>query len=469
MSRISYDNGAPLELFITGESKDNVKKSEIIKDDQDAQNTKINEEIKIMYNVRGTSGLQNLGNTCYMNAGLQCLSAIDIFTTYMFSKKFVKRQQLNIMQKLANDERKKKKLSDTSDVEIDNKDIIKIAKKSVTYGYYHLMKNMWSDIQTVNPDVFKSIIGSHNEVFRGYTQQDSQELINFTLDNIHEELKTTVDVNYIDVPECVIQFRDGLKLICDSINNVPNEESANLISIYKKYLDENMREYVRNTSLEYWEKYIKKSHSIIRDIFTGMTYTSTKCMKCGITSLAFEPYLMLDLAIPSSDKPVSIEECFKNFSKEQKLSGENKYKCNTCKEYNDAIQTTHIWEPPEVLIIHFKRFSNKMIGKRCHMEKNLTKITYPLTNLDLSSIYSPHINKDVRYELKGVVQQYGSLNGGHYTACCKNHMNDKWYSYDDSRVNGIPDDKVEDHIVCKSAYILFYVKQYNSMITDDEM
>ena len=41
------------------------------------------------YDVRGLSGLNNIGNTCYMNAALQCLSASNLFVGFLIKKKFV--------------------------------------------------------------------------------------------------------------------------------------------------------------------------------------------------------------------------------------------------------------------------------------------------------------------------------------------------------------------------------------------
>ena len=47
-------------------------------------------------------------------------------------------------------------------------------------------------------------------------------------------------------------------------------------------------------------------------------------------------------------------------------------------------------------------------------------------------------NKEqIIYELYGVVNHYGTMGGGHYTAYCKNFLNNKWYEFDDSRVSEV--------------------------------
>ena len=52
------------------------------------------------------------------------------------------------------------------------------------------------------------------------------------------------------------------------------------------------------------------------------------------------------------------------------------------------------------------------------------------------------------YDLYGVIEHYGSVNQGHYTAICKNDGN--WVSCDDSMI------KIVDSPVSKNAYVLFY-------------
>lgn len=54
------------------------------------------------------------------------------------------------------------------------------------------------------------------------------------------------------------------------------------------------------------------------------------------------------------------------------------------------------------------------------------------------------------YELYAISNHYGSLSGGHYTAFAKN--GNKWYSFNDSSVSSISQDKIKG----SGAYILFY-------------
>ena len=69
-------------------------------------------------------------------------------------------------------------------------------------------------------------------------------------------------------------------------------------------------------------------------------------------------------------------------------------------------------------------------------------------------------NKRYIYDLYGVSNHFGSMNGGHYTAFCKNPIVKKWYNFDDSQVNQLCSGKNEQEaqqLICtKAAYVIFY-------------
>lgn len=56
------------------------------------------------------------------------------------------------------------------------------------------------------------------------------------------------------------------------------------------------------------------------------------------------------------------------------------------------------------------------------------------------------------YDLYGVVNHYGTMGGGHYTAYCQNFLNKKWYEFNDSRVSEIG----KNDIVSGDSYVLFF-------------
>ncbi len=70
-------------------------------------------------------------------------------------------------------------------------------------------------------------------------------------------------------------------------------------------------------------------------------------------------------------------------------------------------------------------------------------VDFPLTGLDMRK-YCITLKDEpdpVYYDLYGVSNHYGSLNGGHYTASCLNSLDNEWYYFDDSSVSAIGNSK----------------------------
>ena len=89
-------------------------------------------------------------------------------------------------------------------------------------------------------------------------------------------------------------------------------------------------------------------------------------------------------------------------------------------------------------------------------EKNDEPIDFPVNDFDLKDFVKQEQISGTVYDLYGVVNHFGSLNGGHYTATCKNPMEKKWYAFNDSVVYAIEDPPEFDKF---AAYLLFYRKR----------
>jgi len=60
------------------------------------------------------------------------------------------------------------------------------------------------------------------------------------------------------------------------------------------------------------------------------------------------------------------------------------------------------------------------------------------------------------YDLIAVSNHYGSLSGGHYTACALNQETGNWYDFNDSHVSQLSGPEAA---VSSAAYVLYYVRR----------
>uniref|UniRef100_A0A8C2JA23 Ubiquitin carboxyl-terminal hydrolase n=1 Tax=Cyprinus carpio TaxID=7962 RepID=A0A8C2JA23_CYPCA len=111
--------------------------------------------------TRGLTGLKNIGNTCYMNAALQALSNCPPLTQFF----------------------------------LDCGGLVKTDKKpALCKSYQKLITDLWHknrNSYVVPTNLFQGI-KAVNPMFRGYSQQDSQEFLRCLMDQLHEELKEPI-------------------------------------------------------------------------------------------------------------------------------------------------------------------------------------------------------------------------------------------------------------------------------------
>ncbi|XP_039628755.1 ubiquitin carboxyl-terminal hydrolase 8 isoform X1 [Polypterus senegalus] len=331
------------------------------------------------------TGLRNLGNTCYMNSILQCLCNTPRLAEY-FNKNYYQ-----------------------EDI---NRSNILGHKGEVAEEFGVIMKALWSgQYRFISPRDFKFTIGKINDQFSGFDQQDSQELLLFLMDGLHEDLNKRAD----------------------------NRKR------YKEETNDHLDDY-KAADLA-WSKHKMLNESIIVALFQGQFKSTVQCLTCHKKSRTFEAFMYLSLPLASSNK-CSLQECLKLFSKEEKLTDNNKVLCSHCKTRRDSTKKIEIWKLPPILLVHLKRFSYDGRWK----QKLQTSVDFPLENLDLSQyVIGPKSNLK-KYSLYGVSNHYGGLDGGHYTAYCKNAIKQRWHKFDDHEVSDISTSSVKS----SAAYILFY-------------
>jgi len=408
---------------------------------------------------RGLSGLYNLGNTCYMNATLQCLFATDIFNYYLKKGKFkddLKEGIINIeINKCKNILKLNPHISLDKLIEFINskKSMLKENfKNSLTYSMYQVFSMMWNLNCIIKPKKLKEVIGTFCPKFEGYQQHDSEELLYCIFERLHDELKIDKQIKKFKVTQEISEYFIQKKILLNMIKD--NTENQIYKDNLKNLIADNYNSDVIINSLEYWKNYLDKNHSIITTLFTGLFSSEVKCKNCNNKNINFETFNILELSLTDKNGKIitNLEDCLKFFCELEEVGD---YNCENCKTKTIALKKMSIFQLPPKLIIQLKRFNSKKKSLINIGGKIDDLIKFPLTNLDMSVTQNEIKPITDKFNLYATVNHSGGLNGGHYVANCKNLIDGNWYHFNDSSISYVNDEK---NIIDDSSYVLFYEK-----------
>ena len=353
-------------------------------------------------------GLQNIGQTCYMNASLQCLTNVQKVTNKL--------------------------------LDLHSQNRINPQQHPLTSIYTNLLFEFKTTKKSyITPTSFKAVLENLNPLFQGNQASDAKDFIFFIIERLHQELKPP------DNPQNNFDQIDYLK---------QELEARNEDLTRQKFLNELK---MKNTS-------------IISESFYGITRSVMKCDGCQVQKFSFQTFNILNFILKKvkeekqkdlggympNNYVINLIDAFDSENKLENLVGENMIYCNNCKALKNGSIKQDIYKLPRVMIIVLNRGKNNQDFREEFEIKEMLNFPSPNT-----IFCNP--NTHTRYYLCGVITHLGeSGSNGHFISYFRTSMNQKFYCYNDASVAEV---NVEDAIRTKISrnadediipYILFY-------------
>ncbi|CAF0967121.1 unnamed protein product [Rotaria sp. Silwood1] len=414
-----------------------------------------------------SKGLDNLGNTCFMNSALQCLVHVVPLTEF-FMKSFTQTHSTD---------------------DYVNKSNIFDAYGEVTGAYTELLWNLLkSDRKSYSyydysfrPTRMKETIGRLEPRFATFDQQDAQEFMAFLLNTIHQEIKkknnhvrNTIikELFFSEIQSSITCSRcqhvsttvNPISILPLPLNPQQQTFQVNFVKLKGQHecdiLPMSTSNRIEHLVQAFFERrYDSKSFNYVTAMTTNpeaVVEFDTPLSKLPepVVTLIEQDYHNSRIApFRYENKPTTLklDECLQGFVSVEVLDDPWFCEQDKCKRDTKARKQLRLLTFPRVLIIQLKRFSHEN-GLRRKLD---TFVDYPVDGFDLGKLLKS--SEEAVYDLIAVCNHIGSIYGGHYTAYARKFpKTEKWYKFDDSYVSTI---YYKEEIVSRDAYLLFYLKR----------
>ena len=322
------------------------------------------------------AGLMNVGQSCYMNATIECLSNVEELSSKLLQKYGI------------------------FDVETQP---LCLSFSSLLYELFHTKEKY------IAPKLFKEIIGKLNPLFEGNHAADAKDLIFFIIETLHKELlKPNPNKNNNEV--------DFLQ---QEIN------SQNEIIMLKDFL----KEYEANRTFVS-DIFYGINRSVMKCFGCGICKYSFQTFNLLIFPLKKVKDYKKRQVGSVNNLDLNLYDAFLCEQEEEKLEGENMIYCNRCKKLSPGSHQQQIYGTPEVLIIILNRGRNNQdFNEEFRFDEYLD-----FTNQNI--IFNQSSYK--KYYLCGIITHLGeSGSSGHFIAYCRNDPNSNFQCYNDAAVSQV--------------------------------
>ncbi|XP_077237979.1 ubiquitin C-terminal hydrolase 22-like [Tasmannia lanceolata] len=379
----------------------------------------------------GLRGLNNLGNTCFMNSVLQALLHTPPLRNYFLSDRH---NRYLCQQKNGNKK--------TNNVSVCGKKNSSSSKLCLACDLDAIFSAVFSggDRKPFSPAKFLYSWWQHAENLASYEQQDAHEFFISMLDGIHEKVEQDQRKPQSQGNgECCIAHRVFSGILRSDVTCTVCGFTS---TTYDPCVDISL-------DLEPSKGPLKiattKSHAC-----NGETGSVVSSQSSGISTLM---------------------GCLDRFTRPERLGSDQKFFCQHCQVRQESLKQMSIRKLPLVSCFHIKRFEHSSARKTSRKVDRYLQFPF---SLDMAPYLSSSILRSrfgnrifafdgdeseastelsSEFELFAVVTHTGRLDAGHYVTYLR--LNNQWYKCDDAWITQVSENVVR----AAQGYMMFYVQK----------